>query len=99
MLKEIALDLYVTDVLLRDLTGHDRMPSAFLVYLHLWSESEKLGRSAVKTSHRQIAESTGLSKTAVQKGIRRLLARKLLRVHRDSPTAVPEYRVLKPWRR
>ena len=99
MLKTINIDLYVPDVLLRDLTGHDRMPSAFLVYLHLWTESEKQGRPVVKTSHHQMAEATGLSKTAVQKAIRRLLTRKLLRVHKGSPTAVPEYRVLKPWRR
>ena len=84
---------------MRDLTGHDRMPSAFLVYLHLWTESVKQDRPAVKTSHRQMAESTGLSKTAVQKAIRRLLTRRLLRVHRDSVTATPEYRVLRPWRR
>ena len=99
MIKTIELDLYVADVLLRDLTGHDRMPSAFLVYLHLWTEAEKLAGPAVRTSHQQMAESTGLSKTAVQKAIRRLVGRKLLRVHKDSPTSVPEYRVLKPWRR
>ncbi len=84
---------------MRDLVGHDRVPSAFLVYLHIWAEAERLAKPAVKTSHQNMAESTGLSKSAVQKGVRCLLGRKLLRAHKDSPTAVPEYRILKPWRR
>jgi hypothetical protein len=97
--KIIAVDQYITDVLMRDLVGHDRIPSAFLVYLHLWAETERLGKPAVKTSHQTMAESTGLSKSAVQKGVRCLVGRKLLRAHKESATAVPEYRVLKPWRR
>ena len=44
----IVLDDYVMDVLMRDLVGHDRAPSAFLVYLHLWSESEGRQKSAVE---------------------------------------------------
>ena len=95
----IVVDDYVVDVLMRDLVGHDRTPSAFLVYLHLWSESEGRQKGAVRTSHQTIAEATGLSKSAVQKGVRCLTGRKLLRVHRDSPTAIPEYRVAHPWRR
>ena len=31
----IALDSYVLDVLMRDLVGHDKKPSAFIVYLYL----------------------------------------------------------------
>jgi DNA-binding transcriptional regulator GbsR (MarR family) len=46
-----------------------------------------------------IAEVTGLSKSAVQKGIRCLARRKLIKAHKTSPTAIPEYRVLHPWRR
>ena len=41
----IAVDEYVVDVLMRDLVAHDRAPSAFLVYLHLWSESEDFRRA------------------------------------------------------
>jgi hypothetical protein len=29
--------------------------------------------------------------------MRRLLRRRLVRMHRDSATAVPEYRVARPW--
>jgi hypothetical protein len=95
----IAIDDYVVDVLMRDLVAHDRAPSAFLVYLHLWSESEGRQKSAVSASHQMMAEVTGLSKSAVQKGIRCLARRKLIKVHKNSPTAIPEYRVMHPWRR
>jgi len=89
----------VIDVLMRDLVGHDRTPSAFLVYLHFWGETERAGKLGVKASHQTVADCTGLSKSAVQKGIRRLVGRKLLRAHKDSATAIPVYRVLRPWRR
>ncbi|MCU1232961.1 MAG: hypothetical protein JWP63_928 [Candidatus Solibacter sp.] len=95
----IALDDYVIEVLMRDLVGHDRMPSAFLVYLHLWAEAERQRKPAVAASHQTIAEATGLSKSAVQKGVRCLVGRKLLRAHKASVTATPEYRVLRPWKR
>jgi hypothetical protein len=89
----------VIDVLMRDLAGHDRTPSAFLVYLYLCGETERSGRPGVRVSYQAIADCTGLSKSAVQAGVRRLIGRKLLRAHKNSATAIPEYRVLKPWRR
>lgn len=97
--KKTAVDDYVFDVLMRDLTGHDRATPAFLVYLHLWRESRGRIGSAVRASHSQMAEAVGLSKSAVQGGVRRLIRRGLLRVHKTAVTAVPEYRVLRPWRR
>ena len=99
MVKTIAIDEYVLDVLMRDLVGHDHMPSAFLVYLHLWSESYRQSKAVVRASYQTIADATGLSKSSVQKGIRNLTRRKLLRATRTSPTAIPEYRVLRTWRR
>ena len=99
MIKQIAVDEYVLTVLMRDLVGHDRSPSAFLVYLHLCGESERHSSAVVQTSHQAMAEATGLSKSAVQKGVRWLLFRKLIRSSRKSATATPEYRVLRPWRR
>jgi hypothetical protein len=95
----IVFDDYVFSVLMRDLIGHDRMPSAFLIYIHLTAESEKLGGRPVPASHQTTAELTGLSKSAVQKSIRRLIGRKLLKAAKASPTATPQYRVLHPWRR
>ena len=99
MVTTIAIDAYLIDVLMRDLVGHDRAPSAFLVYLHLWRESARKAKIPVRTSHQMMAEATGLSKSAVQKGIRHLLDRELIRVEKDGPTAVPEYSVLRTWRR
>jgi hypothetical protein len=95
----IPVDEYVFDVLLRDLVGHDRAPSAFLVYLHLWGASKGLADARVPASLQQIAESTGLSKSAVQSGLRILVRRKLLKADKQTVTSIPEYRVLRPWRR
>ena len=93
----MKIDDYVVDVLMRDLVGHDRVPSAFLVYLYLWSQT--LGRrvKTARLSHKALADATGLSKSAVQRGMRRLIRRQLVRVRRDSATAVPEYHVARPW--
>jgi DNA-binding GntR family transcriptional regulator len=90
----LELDAYVLDVLMRDLVGHDRSPSAFLVYLWLWRRTRD-GES--RLTLQRIAEGTGLSKRGVQDAIGRLESRKLLRVTRESITAVPEYAVLRPW--
>ena len=46
-----------------------------------------------------VADATGLSKSAVQNGMRALLRRHLVRVQRESVTAVPEYRIALPWNR
>ncbi len=87
------------DVLLHDLVGHDRAPSAFLIYLHLWGATKGVADASVPASLQQIAESTGLSKTAVQNGLRILLRRKLLKADKQTVTSIPQYRVLRPWRR
>jgi hypothetical protein len=80
-----------------DLVLHDHQPSAFLIYLQL---SYRAGRSArVRMSHQSMADATGLSKSAVQAALRSLLRRRLVRVTRETVTAVPEYTVLRPWRR
>ena len=93
----MKIDDYVLDVLMRDLVGHDHAPSAFLVYLHLWSQTMGRRVKSVRLSHQMVADSTGLSKSAVQSGMRILLRRHLVRVHRESVTAIPEYRILRPW--
>ena len=93
------LDPYVVDTLMPDLVGHDRMPSAFLVYLHLWRQTQGSGISTVQVALLDIAEATGLSKRAVQGALGHLGRRKLIAVARESITAVPVYTVLRPWRR
>jgi hypothetical protein len=91
------IDDYILDVLMRDLVGHDHSPSAYLVYLHLWSQTAGRSAKSARLSHQMVSSATGLSKSAVQAGIRRLLRRRLVSVHRESATATPEYRVLRPW--
>jgi replication initiation and membrane attachment protein DnaB len=95
----IAIDAYVLDTLMADLVGHDRQPSAFLVYLYLWSRTDGAQRVSDAISLRVLAESTGLSKRAVQEAIGTLEKRRLVVVHRTHPLAVPAYEVLRPWRR
>jgi DNA-binding transcriptional ArsR family regulator len=96
--ERVTFDAYVVDVLLPDLVGHDRRPSAFLVYLHLWRQAGSSRRGA-EASLRAIAEGTGLSKRAVQTGLAALERRRLVAIERRGPTAVPVYTVLRPWRR
>jgi hypothetical protein len=94
----IQLDDYVTDVLMRDLVGHDKRPVAFLVYL--WLASEEQRRSApVQVSYQELAESIGVSRSSAQTSVGWLLRRKLLEAARTSVTATPSYRVLTPWRK
>jgi hypothetical protein len=90
----VEVDGYILDVLMRDLVGHDRSPSAFLVYLWLWRRTRN---GDTRVPLQRIAEGTGLSKRGVQDAIDHLESRRLLRVRRESITAVPEYAVLRPW--
>jgi hypothetical protein len=94
----IALDPYVVDVLLPDLVGHDRHPSAFVVYLALWRHTAG-GRAPAQLSLRELAEATGLSKRAVQDAVDALVRRKLVTLDRATPTSVPSYYLLRPWAR
>jgi DNA-binding MarR family transcriptional regulator len=99
MVRKAPLDDYVVETLLPDLVGHDRSPSSFLVYLALWGKGAA-GRSApVRMALGELTEETGLSKSAVQAGVRNLVRRRLVAATHASKTAVAEYRVLRPWRR
>ena len=91
------VDAYVLETLMPDLVGHDRAPSAFLVYLHLWHVTAGTRERQTARSLAQLAEDTGLSKSAVQAALRVLKRRKLVRAERASITAVPVYEVLRPW--
>jgi hypothetical protein len=96
---QLPVDSYILDVLMRDLTEHDKRPSAFLIYLHVWRWTVGAGQRAVSLSHQQLADGTGLSKSAVQGAVRLLRRRKLLSATLKSPTATPVYRVERPWAR
>ena len=91
------LDPYITDVLLRDLVGHDRRPASFLVYIWFTGEQQRRA-SAVTISYQDLAESIGISKSSAQSAVTWLTRRKLLAVTKSTVTATPEYKVLTPWR-
>ena len=92
-----AFDDYVTDVLMRDLVGHDRRPVSFLVYLWLAAEQSRRNRM-VQVSYQELAECVGVSKSSAQAAVSWLVRRKLLAVNKESVTATPRYTVLSPWR-
>jgi DNA-binding MarR family transcriptional regulator len=96
--ESIPIDDYVLDVLMRDIIGHDRQPAAYLVYLYLYAQAARAKKKPVAASLRMLAETTGLSKSAVQTALERLRRRKLIETTSDHPTAVPKHRVLRPWR-
>jgi hypothetical protein len=92
-----AFDDYVLDVLMRDLVGHDRRPTSFLVYL--WLAAEQMRRSGmVQVSYQELAESIGVSKSSAQAAVSWLVRRKLLAVSKENVTATPYYAVQRPWR-
>jgi DNA-binding GntR family transcriptional regulator len=93
-----AIDDYVTNVLMRDLVGHDKRPVSFLVYLWLSAEQQRSG-AGVQISYQELAESTGVSKSSAQSAVGWLVQRKLLKVSKATVTATPRYAVQRPWKR
>lgn len=96
-MDRVCYDAYVVDVLMPDLIGHDHQPSAFVVYLRLWRLTAGGQKPSVPTSLRALAEHTGLSKRTIQDAVSTLERRRLIQIQRAMPTAVPVYRVLRPW--
>ncbi|WP_066721750.1 helix-turn-helix domain-containing protein [Sphingomonas pituitosa] len=94
--KQYALDAYVLDTLMRDLVGHDRRTSAFLVYLSLFASAES---GLTRVSHAQLAERTGLSKRSAQDAVLHLIDRGLLRAEKTGATDVTRYKLITPWRK
>jgi hypothetical protein len=91
------LDGYITDVLMRDLVGHDRRPTSFLLYL--WLAAEQARRAApVQISYQELADSTGVSKSSAQSAVGWLVRRGLISASKDTVTATPVYTVRQPWK-
>jgi hypothetical protein len=97
--RTVPIDTYIVETLMRDLVGHDRQPSAYLVYLFLWHETHGKKQPTTQLALFDIAENVGLSKRGVQDAVGHLGRRKLIAVERERITAVPVYTVLRPWRR
>ncbi len=96
-ISTIRIEDYVVDVLLRDIVGHDKQPAAFLVFLHLYSAAARIRWRPVEASLRDIAEATGLSKSAAQTAMKILHRRQLVATSRALRTATPAHRVLRHW--
>ncbi len=92
----LPVDRYIVDTLMRDLVGHDRRPSAFLVYLAIAAETQGGARGL---SYAELAEMTGLSRRSAQYAVGHLAHRRLIEVNRTGPTDTVLYRALAPWRR
>jgi hypothetical protein len=89
----LPLDRYVVDTLMGELVGHDRKPSAFLVYLLI--EASDGGA----LSYTMIAERTGLSRRSCQAAIAHLERRRLIAVTRRAGNEAAIFRPVRPWRR
>jgi hypothetical protein len=96
-MHHVPIDDYVLDTLLPDLTGHDRSPAAFLTYVVLWTRLYRSEERSVAVSLQQLAELTGLSKSAVQGAVRLLKRRCLIKTTKASATAVPQYELIRHW--
>jgi hypothetical protein len=96
---QLSFDAYLFDGLLPDVVGHDRRPSSFIVYLHLYRHASQQANWSVRASHQSIADATGLSRSAVQSALAHLQKRQLVATSRSHPTAVPLHKVLRPWLR
>jgi DNA-binding MarR family transcriptional regulator len=97
--RTVSIDDYVLDVLMRDLIGHDQKPAAFLVYLHLYGQAARHRWGQISASVRTIADTTGLSKSAVHAALTHLRRRQLIATTADHMTATPRHRVLRHWRK
>ena len=85
------LDPYVTHTLMRDLTGHDRRPASFLVYLWLAAEA----RAAWHRHADQFYRGTRRKRRAQQErraqdAVRWLIKRRLLAAKKNA-AAIPTY--------
>jgi DNA-binding MarR family transcriptional regulator len=96
-MARISVDAYIIESLLPDLVGHDRQPSAFLVYLYLWCSGRGRRERRASASLQQISSATGLSKSAVQQALRTLKRRRLVSSRQRTATAVPDYVLHMPW--
>jgi hypothetical protein len=99
VMRQLRIDRYVVDTLMPDLVGHDRRPSALLVYLFLWAGTSSPRSRRATASLREIGEGTGLSKRSVQDALIVLERRRLLSRTRVGRTGIATYEVLRPWRR
>lgn len=96
-MPRLTLDEYVVDVLMPDLVGHDRRPSAFIVFLFLLRHATPARKGKVAVSLQTIATKTGLSKSSVQAALRHLRRRHLIDPGVVATVTDPVRAVQRPW--
>ncbi len=96
-MNHVAVDDYVFDVLMPDLVGHDHSPAAFVVYLQIWTELFRKEERRIEMSLQALSARTGLSKSAVQNGLRILRRRGLIKVMKRKATSIPQYELVRHW--
>jgi transcription initiation factor IIE alpha subunit len=94
-MSTILLDRCIFDTLMPDLVGHERRPSAFLVYLAIVNAAVT---GSVHLTHGDLAERTELSKREVQSSVAWLVNRRLISASRTGVTSVNRYVPHQPWR-
>jgi hypothetical protein len=87
-------DDYVTDVLMRDLVGHDRRPVSFLVYLWLAAEQQRRN-SVVQVSYQELSGNIGISKSSIQAAVNWLSRRKSIAASKENAPATPGIQCLR----
>jgi hypothetical protein len=96
-MQHIPIDEYVIDVLLPDVTGHDHAPTAFLVYIVIWTALYRAEQRRIPLSLQSLSEGSGLSKSGVQSAVRLLKRRGLVKIFKAHPTSIPEYELVRHW--
>jgi lambda repressor-like predicted transcriptional regulator len=97
MVRQAPLDDYLVEPRPPARGGHDRSPSAFIVFVKLWHDAGGAGRR-IQVSLSTLAVETGLSKSSVQSALKRLQRRAYIGMKRASATAIPVYTIHAPWR-
>jgi DNA-binding transcriptional ArsR family regulator len=98
-MKKVWFDAYIIETLMRDLVGHDRKPSCFIIFVYFCAETNGMRQRSLTASLHDIAVETGLSKSAVQSALKVLKRRRLIRAERVTVTSKPTFYILAPWRR
>ena len=97
MVRKAPLDDYLVETLLPDLIGHDRSPSAFLVYLKLWHMAGGPG-ARLQTSLPRLRWKRACRNPRSRQRCAICAGAAISPAGAASPTAVPIHTVNAPWR-
>jgi hypothetical protein len=67
-MSHFVIDAYILETLMPDLVGHDRQPSAFLVYLFLWTSAYAPHGATARPRRPAYAKATAVRRSASREG-------------------------------